>query len=235
MKVNLNLEDIATKIVHWGRFNRYLILEMQDIVRNSKRKSVLELGCGSGVTTSVLLENFEKVVVVDGSAEYLKQNMERNSKYTNGTYIHSYFEELELDETFDDVVMSHILEHVEDPVHVLRLAKQWAASDATFHIIVPNGFSIHRRIGVELGMMDEPNELPQSEADRGHRRVYDVEMLLNQIDAAGLNVLYLVGCNIKLFTDGVLQMLNQDYIDTIYKVSKQVDPAICADLYVVAK
>jgi SAM-dependent methyltransferase len=235
MKVNLDLEDIAKKVIHWGRFNRYLILEMQDIVRNSKRQSVLELGCGSGVTTSVLLENFERVVVVDGSAEYLKQNMERNSKYTNGTFIQSYFEELDLDEKFEDVVMSHILEHVEDPVHILKLAKQWAASDASFHIIVPNGFSVHRRIGVELGMLERPNDLPQSEADRGHRRVYDLDMLLEQISAAGLEVVSVVGCNIKLFTDGILQMLNQDYIDIIYRVSKEVDPTICSDLYVVAK
>ena len=235
MEVNTNLEDIATKIVHWGRFNRYLMLEMLDIVNNSHRKNALELGCGSGVTTSVLLEHFERVVVVDGSAEYLRQNQEKNVDYTNGIYIHSFFEELELNEKFEDIILSHILEHVEDPAHIVELSKQWATEDALFHIIVPNGFSFHRRIGVELGMAERPNDLPQAEADTGHRRVYDKDMLVSHIESAGLKVKNVIGCNLKLFTHSVLQILHQDYIDAIYRAAKEVDPSICADLYVVAE
>ena len=42
MEVNTNLEDIATRIMHWGRFNRYLtldvsifVLEMVDYLKGS--------------------------------------------------------------------------------------------------------------------------------------------------------------------------------------------------------
>lgn len=231
-EVNLNLDDIAKKIVHWNRFNRYLVLEMLDVVNNSYKKNVLELGCGSGVTTKILLENFKQVTIVDGSDEYLTQNKKHNNGYTNSTYIHSNFEDLGLTKKFEDIVLAHILEHVEDPINILKLSKKWANKDTLFHIIVPNGFSFHRRIGVELGMMEAPNDLPQAEADTGHRRVYDVEMLTAHIQASGLKIKNVTGCNLKLFTHSVLQVINQDYIDAIYKVSKQIDPSVCADLYI---
>ena len=131
--------------------------------------------------------------------------------------------------------MTHILEHVEDPVEVLKRAKNWGKQGSKYHVMVPNGFSIHRRIGVELGILEEPNDLPQAEADTGHRRVYDCDMLKNHLETAGYKINDMIGCDLKLFTAPFLKMLNPEYIEAIYKVSKQVDPSLCADIYFVCE
>jgi SAM-dependent methyltransferase len=232
MKVNIDLEDIASKVDHWERFNRYLILEALEVAANGAQKEALELGCGSGVTTHVYLENFKKVTIVDGSKAYLIRAKERNQHYDNGTYICSFFENLELDKQFDDVIMAHILEHVEDPIRILKASKSWISPKGKIHIIVPNGQSLHRRIGVELGMLSKPEELPASEAERGHRRVYNMERLKQDIIQAGLKIFDSRGFLVKVFPDAVLKVIHQEYIDALFRISRHVAPEICADLYI---
>ncbi|MDY6987438.1 MAG: class I SAM-dependent methyltransferase [Thermodesulfobacteriota bacterium] len=235
MRSETDLEKIAFEVDHWQRFNRYLVLEALEIVQNSSLKKALELGCGSGVTTSIYLSHFEAVTVVDGSATYLARARERNKESQNAEYICSYFEDLKLDYQFDDVIMAHILEHVEDPVGILQQATNWTTSNGKIHIIVPNGLSLHRRVGVELGMLSEPDELPDSEAERGHRRVYTLAKLEHDISQAGLKLTEARGCLVKVFPDAVLKVIHEEYIDALFRISRQVDPGICADLYVTCR
>lgn len=229
------LEKIASEVDHSKVFNRYLILDALEISKNSSGKTALELGCGSGITTQAFSIYFERLVVVDGSETYLERAKDSIGENKNVEFICSFFEDLDFKEKFEDIIMAHILEHVQDPVYILEKAKNWLANQGRIHVIVPNGESIHRQLAVILGIMEKATDLPSEEAKRGHKRVYTKSMLENQIKKAGYYTTFSRGLFLKTFTNEQLKILNERYIDALFKVSENLPMEICAELYYVCQ
>ena len=67
--------------------------------------------------------------------------------------------------------MTYILEHVEKPVALLSRAATWLAPGGRLLVDVPNGLSLHRMVGVKMGLLKEPCELNQRDLDLGHRHL----------------------------------------------------------------
>ena len=96
----------------------------QRIIKHSqKANSLLELGLGHGYTTNLFSKEFKKHIVLDGSKSVIKNF---NLKYPKckATIIETYFEEFKSKETFDLIVMGFILEHVENPIQILKHYKK---------------------------------------------------------------------------------------------------------------
>ena len=143
----------------------------------------LELGPAEGLMTRRLVEDFSELTVVDGAADLLAAI----PNVRNLTKVHSLFEEFEPEGRFDTIVMDHILEHVEDPVALLRRARGWLVSAGRIVVGVPNGNSFHRLAGVKMGLLREPCELNARDHSLGHRRVYTRETLFADVLNAGLS------------------------------------------------
>ena len=79
----------------------------------------LELGPADGHMTRLLLNHFATLTVVDGSSDLLDRIPESEGLFK----VHSLFEHYVPERAFSTVVMEHILEHVEDPVALLRQAR----------------------------------------------------------------------------------------------------------------
>lgn len=79
---------------------------------------------------------------------------------------------------YDVVCLMGILEHVQDPVSLLKAAGSCAS---TIFITVPNAESFHRYLGVELGIIDDIHQLDVQDIRIGHKRVYDYNMLYKDI------------------------------------------------------
>jgi 2-polyprenyl-3-methyl-5-hydroxy-6-metoxy-1,4-benzoquinol methylase len=68
----------------------------------------------------MLVSFFDRIVAVDGSEHAIMSARE----YVNSDkveFIHSYFEEFTSDERFDTVILAHILEHVDNPIEILKI------------------------------------------------------------------------------------------------------------------
>lgn len=86
-------------------------------------KTVLELGCGTGLNTQHIALEAKKVIGVDFSEQMLFKARERNSEdnirfVTADITKYWDFE----DESFDFIVANLVLEHVEDLSHIFREA-----------------------------------------------------------------------------------------------------------------
>ena len=121
-------------------------------------ETVLELGCGDGITTELLVKFYPYLVAVDCEKERLKRTRERIKDH-RPTLVCDKVENLRFQRTFDNVILAGILEHVEDPVFVLQRALDWLAPDGRIIITVPNAESLHRRVGQAMGLIDELTEL----------------------------------------------------------------------------
>lgn len=198
-----------------------------------KGQSCLELGCSDGHGTKLLLNHFKEVVVVDGSEkqiEQLKMNIPDSSKVHTEVAL---FEEYEPAQKFDTIVMEHILEHVEDPVSLLRRTKGWLKSNGVLLIGVPNALSLHRQLGVQLGMLKEVTDLNESDREIGHRRVYTEATLREHIKQAGLNVKETGGIFLKPLPNTEMSTkMNEQQIIGFYELGKKY-PDIAAEIYAV--
>jgi 2-polyprenyl-3-methyl-5-hydroxy-6-metoxy-1,4-benzoquinol methylase len=168
-------------------------------------------------------------VAVDASEEYVLATRAKVSSKTR--VIQAFFEELEFDETFDTIVMGHILEHILDPVALLARAQQWLSPNSAILVIVPNAWSLHRLAAVEMGLLASPEQLNETDHRLGHRRVYTPETLRADIEKAGLVVGQTGGIFLKVLSNSQLEnQWSPEMIEAYYKLGFRF-PEYGAEIY----
>ena len=171
--------------------------------------SLLELGIGHGYTTVRFSEYFNRHVVVEGAHSVIDQ-----FRIAYPTCIaeieETLFEKYETDERFDVIVMGFVLEHVDDPVMILQHFRKFLVPGGRCFIAVPNGASLHRRIGKAAGLLEDMMALGAGDIALGHKRLYSVENLKKDIRAGGYRIKWLEGIFLKPFSTMQLESLSLD-------------------------
>ena len=194
-------------------------------------RSCLELGCSDGRMTGPLSRLVDRVVAVDGSEKYVEVVRER---FPHVTAVHALFEELELDERFDVVVLAHVLEHVDDPRLVLARAARFAADGGRVIVTVPNADSLHRQAAVLMGLLPAVNALNETDVRIGHRRVYTRGELLADVRATGLVPVHVGGVFLKPLANAQIEReWSPEQIDAFAELGRR-HPDLAAELVVVA-
>lgn len=212
--------DIDFKLAHYG----YLSLKPY-----FKGQSALELGPASGYMTKYLREDFNELHIVEGSLDLLNMIPE----YENVKKSHSLFEDFESVEQYDTIIMSHVLEHISDPVFVLRRIKQWLKPGGRILVAVPNAKSIHRLAAVQMGLLETEYTLNDRDFQLGHYRVYDIDSLKKDLNVAGYTILASGGYFLKPVSNGQIDAnWSEEMIEGFYKLGNQFQEN-CAEIYVV--
>jgi len=149
-----------------------------------KGSNCLELGPASGYMTTELVKVFERVVAVEGS----KTLFALIPSYPNLEKHNSLFETFNTNEKFDTIILNHVLEHIEEPITLLKHIKNWLSPDGVLILGVPNAKSFHRLAAVKMGLLNSEYDLNERDHQLGHYRVYDFKLLLNDIKKADLKV-----------------------------------------------
>jgi len=85
--------------------------------------------------------------------------------------------------------MLNILEHVIDPIQLIKKAESLLASNGTIIIHVPNAMAINRKIAVLMGTLKECEELSPFDINIvGHRRSYTMKTLIEDVKKSGLEI-----------------------------------------------
>jgi len=219
-----NLESMVRK----NEFNKF-------ISHVEKYNNVLEIGLGDGIFTQMLAERFKKVFAVDGSQITIEDVKNKLSQFKNITYIHSYIENLTLNQKVDNIVMSHLLEHLENPVLALIHLKEIMHKDTILYISVPNALSIHRQVAVKMGLLKESTDLNEIDIKLGHKRVYKPDEFKKDVLEAGLKIIEFGGSMIKPLTNKQIEeSWTPEMIEGFIKLGDDY-PELCGDIYVVAK
>jgi 2-polyprenyl-3-methyl-5-hydroxy-6-metoxy-1,4-benzoquinol methylase len=180
------------------------------------RGRVLEMGFGTGLITRMLLEAGVPIEVVEGSAELRKEALRRHP----GLEVHlSMFEEFSPAEPFDAVLALHVLEHVDDPRGLLDLISGWLAPDGVIVVVTPNARSIHRMLGVAMGLQENLDDLSPRDHLVGHRRVYDLPGLRDELAAAGWDVVDDFGYFVKPLANSQMIGWTSEVLDGLNLIS----------------
>ncbi|MES2777494.1 MAG: class I SAM-dependent methyltransferase [Bacteroidota bacterium] len=183
-----------------------------------KGKSCLELGPATGYMTRLLIDDFEKVTVVEGSESLIAQipNHVKLVKHF------ALFEEFEPGEQFDTIIVNHVLEHIEHPVELLLRIKRWLKPAGSLIVGVPNSQSFHRLAAVKMGLLKTEDELNTRDIALGHHRVYDLKLLKEHVLAAGYTITDEGGVFLKFLSNHQIeQQLNRNIIDAYFELGKE--------------
>lgn len=155
-------------------------------LEHARGTSLLDMPCGDGSLTALMAPQFKRVVGVDASSKHLalaKANLPMAELHE------ALIEDFNTDERFDTITMINVLEHVADPVLVLRKAASLLNDQGIILVHVPNAMAINRRLAVLMGTLTECEELSPFDIQiAGHRRSYSMNSLQADIQQAGLNV-----------------------------------------------
>ena len=194
-----------------------------------KGDTALELGPATGYMTKLLVEEFKALHILEGSESLLNEIPD----YPNVTKYHSLFEEFDTTQKYDTIIMSHVLEHIENPAFLLNKIYNWIADDGIFLVSVPNAKSIHRLVAVEMGMLTSEYELNSRDYELGHFRVYDMDSLSKQMGEAGFKIIDKGGVFLKPLSNGQIEKSwTPDIIEGFYKVGKYFQKN-CSDIFIV--
>ncbi len=171
--------------------------------------SLLELGLGHGITTSVFQQYFRRHVVVDASPAVIN-NFRQRFPDSKAEIAESYFETFDTPERFDVIVFGYILEHVDDPVLILKHFRRFLAPGGKMFITVPNAEVLNRRLGHLAGLLPDMQELSEHDLLLGHKRYYTVESLRKDVQEAGYTIQRLEGIYLKPLTTNQMTSMNLD-------------------------
>lgn len=199
----------------------------------------LELGSFKGEFTEKYLPYFDDVTCVEASddavAEANKRLGDKAKTYT------AMFEDVELPEKYDDIVMTHVLEHVDDPVKVLkRVNDEWLSDNGRFFLACPNANAASRQIAVKMGLISNNSAVTDAEAAHGHKITYTLDTLERDAKAAGLKVIYRSGVFFKALAnfqwDQILDtdVISKEYLDGCYQLGHQY-PDLCSSIFLVCE
>jgi 2-polyprenyl-3-methyl-5-hydroxy-6-metoxy-1,4-benzoquinol methylase len=193
--------------------------------------SLLEMGPAEGLSTKFLYEVVEDLEVVDASTTYINAIQ---SQFPAIKCHLSLFESFEPNRSFDNIYMGHVLEHVEDPGLVLARASTWLNPGGRVIASVPNADSIHRQIGVKLGLIKETNELNANDIQIGHRRVFRRSEFESIFRAQGFEILESSGFFLKFYANSDLEStFSADFINELMRIG-EMSPSNAAELFLVA-
>ena len=199
--------------------------------RHWRRGSCLELGPAEGLATASLVGQFDDLTCVDGAESFCTALATR---YPHIKVTCSLFEQYEPGRCFDNIVLGHVLEHVDNPVTILARAKEWLNADGRVFAAVPNARSLHRQMGVVMNLLATEDTLNPLDLHHGHRRVYTPESFRNDFRAAGLRVEMFGGYWIKPVANAHLEAhWTPEMIEAAMAVGERY-PDIAAEIYVVA-
>ena len=193
--------------------------------------SCLEMGPAEGLGTELLVKHFTDLTCVDGAQSFCEA---LRARYPNIAVKQSLFEEFEPGRMFDNIVLGHVLEHVEDPRALLTSAREWLTPTGRVLAAVPNARSIHRQMAVEMGLLKHEHELNATDVHHGHRRVYDPESYRQDFLAAGLKIEVFGGYWVKPMSN---KQIDEQWTPEMLHAAMVVGeryPDTAAEIYVVA-
>ena len=179
---------------------------------------ILELGYGGGIVTKAMLDAGKNVTVIDGASEFCGR------AHKAGAYpVHAMFEEAVTPRPrYDCVIASFVLEHVQDPVALLKRCREW--SDRLI-VVIGNANSYHRQLAVQMGFQPDLNTLSTRDHAVGHLRVYDYVDLLAEAEEAGWDWREKQGIMFKPLPNSMLAKLPADVVKAMCEVPVYHDVA----------
>ena len=199
----------------------------------------LELGSYQGDFTRRLLPFFDNLTCVEASDQAIESA--RKSFGDKVKFVNSRFETANLPVTYDNIILTHVLEHIDDPVAILsRINREWLSADGRLFLVCPNANAPSRQIAVTMGLITHNAAVTPDEAAHGHRITYSLDTLERDAVAAGLQVIFRSGIFFKALANFQWDMLlktdiiSKEYLEGCYELGQRYAD-LCSSIFLLCE
>ena len=200
-------------------FDRHFTLGTADLLvaRVQAGQSVLELGCAAGLMTERLAGAGASVVAVDREDAYLARVAGR--RLARVTCRKADLERYSDSAVYDHVVATNVLHELDDPRALLERARRWLAPGGLLHVSLQNPDSIHRLVGLELGLIDRTETISELGRRYATRRIWSAEAFALLAASAGLSVRCREPVMLKPLPNALMAALPDDLLAGLMRVA----------------
>jgi len=139
MSNNWNLNKLERQAISNQNFDDYVLNESK-ILKHDNLK-VLDIGCSNGFKTKMLFDKYENIVKIDGiDVDEKAINEAKNTFLNNNKYSFELknIDNLELNNKYDIINLSYVLQHLENPEKVLKKLRNILTDRGVIIIKVPD-------------------------------------------------------------------------------------------------
>jgi 2-polyprenyl-3-methyl-5-hydroxy-6-metoxy-1,4-benzoquinol methylase len=204
-----------------------------------KEGNLLELGSYKGDFTRRFLPYFDDITCVEASDEAIE--IARKEVGQKVKFINSLFETAILPTKYDNIMLTHVLEHLDAPVLILkRINDEWLSDNGRLFLVCPNANAPSRQIAVKMGIISHNSAVTPAEAEHGHKITYTLDTLERDAKMAGLKVLHRSGIFFKALAnfqwDRLLttDIISPEYLEGCYQLGQQY-PDLCSSIFLMCK
>ncbi|MBL4707152.1 MAG: class I SAM-dependent methyltransferase, partial [Flavobacteriales bacterium] len=204
-----------------------------------KEGNLLELGSFKGDFTERILSYSNDITCVEASDEAIE--LAKNKIGSKVNYVNALFETVTLPTKYNNIVLTHVLEHLDDPVGVMkRVNDEWLSSTGRFLLVCPNAHAPSRQIAVNMGLISHNSAITPAEDKHGHRITYSLDTLERDAKAAGLKVIHRSGIFFKALAnfqwDRLINtdIISQEYLDGCFDLGQKY-PDLCSSIFLVCE
>ena len=224
-----NLEEIASFYNVENDFDALLVSYDFEVAKEYFfGRKFLELGCATGESTLKLIPFADSIDLVEGAEKNIETTKIKvgNDNRARIEYFHALWENYQFPVgTYSDVIWFHGIEHVEDPVFLLQRIFDSLKENGRLHIVTPNAFSLHRRVGVAMGLLQDVHELNDRDRAVGHCVVFDRQQVRKLLEENKYTIFSESGIMIKPLPNAKMKELslqNSVLIDAYFTVGKEL-------------
>ena len=183
----LNMHSFLYKLIsklavscNSGVHPKHALTAYSDFFLNNidKDSAVLDIGCGMGMVEKAIAQKCKRITAVDIDETSVRK-AKKNNSYQNVDYIHADATCYDFGKRFDAVVLSNVLEHIENRAEFLRKIGE-----------------ISGKILVRVPMLDRDWLTPYKKQlgleyrlDKTHFVEYTVESFVKESESAGFEIL----------------------------------------------
>lgn len=204
-----------------------------------KEGNFLELGSFQGDFTKRFLQHFSDITCVEASDNAI--TIAKNQNGAKVKYINGMFEDVSLPTKYNNIILTHVLEHVTDPVAVLKkINDEWLSDSGRFFLVCPNANAPSRQIAVKMGLISHNSAVTPAEKEHGHQITYTLDTLERDAKKAGLKVVHRSGIFFKALAnfqwDQLLNtdIISKDYLEGCYELGQQY-PDLCSSIFLLCE
>jgi 2-polyprenyl-3-methyl-5-hydroxy-6-metoxy-1,4-benzoquinol methylase len=217
--------------------------KVSELLNSHKHKNILEVGCGFYPIFN-FFDDFENLVISEPSTVFCENAnttlLRSGNLASRVIIINDYFEnsieELQKHD-FDYIIISCLLHEIENVPMFLERLLQILKKDTVVYIDVPNAFSFHRLLALEMGLIGSIFEMSPSNILLQQQIVFDMGTLSKLIADSGFKIINSGTYFIKPFSHKQMsellghKIIDKKVLDGLYEMIKYM-PDLGSELFV---
>jgi 2-polyprenyl-3-methyl-5-hydroxy-6-metoxy-1,4-benzoquinol methylase len=187
--------------------------------RVSSGKTILDIGCGTGIVS----ENFKsnKVTLIDLDKKNLKIATKRVGAVEN---LNGNFLELNINKKYDYIFALGLIHEQKDPKIFLEKLKYNMKNNSKLFVSYPNPKSLHRIAGEKMNIIQSSLEsVTETAKSLGVENIIKFEIFEEMVTSLNLKILENIGVCFKPYPNSIMEKLEKNIVDKLNDLSLNFD------------